>query len=512
MQERQRGVDIGQVIHVIIGCSIMFFGRFLSAPTMVVPASEKLLSLGFPQVDGGVLLSITPLGVTIVTLFIGVIYLWTFVDTLWPGFLGVILLGMSDYASMPKVLGLFMGNPMSVMIFFLFVFAAILIESNLSVYLARWFMTRKLIQGKPWLFTATILVATYAVAFLEQTTSCFLMWPALYIIFDYVGLKKGDTYVSMMIVYTMIMALLSFATDPIKGGAFYLLSNMHNIAVTAPDLNVKPLNLSAYLIFGFIISFLCIAALLLVMRFVFKVDVSPLKNLDFEVLQKDKLPPLTIQHKIIIGLFFFYALWLLLPGIIGKNNLLGAFLSKNALCGTLVIVFLASAIHIKKRPVADITKTNAVFPWKTYFLVAVAFLLGGAMTSKATNVTIFMEYLLRDSLYGMDYTTLGIAVILIGILLTNFFNSVVAGLVLSPVLLAICNAFGFSPGPIMACFFYVVLVAAATPAASPFAAILYDNSEWISTKDVARHTLLASGIVVGVLITVGLPLSQILFN
>lgn len=512
MQDRLRNVDVMRVIHILIGCSIMFFGRFLSAPTMLVPASDKLISMGFPQVDGGVLLSISPIGVTVVTLFIGVIYLWTFVDTLWPGFLGVIMLGMSDYAAMPKVLSMFMGNPMTVMIFFLFAFAAIIIESNLSVYLARWFMTRKLIQGRPWLFTATILFGTYVVAFLEQTTSCFLMWPALYIIFNYVGFKKGDTYVSLMIVYTMMMALLSFATDPIKGGAFYLLSNMQNLAHSAPDLNIQPLNLSIYLLFGFIISLLCIGAMLFAMRFIFRVDVSPLKTLDVEILKKDKLPPLTLRHKIIVGLFFFYALWLLLPGIIGKDNMLGAFLSANALCGTLIIVFLATAIHLKGKPVADLTKTNAVYPWKTYFLVAVAFLLGGAMTSKVTNVSIFMEYLLRDSLYGMSYTTLGIAVIVIGIVLTNFFNSVVAGLVLSPVLLAICDAFGFSSGPIMACFFYVVLIAAATPAASPFAAILYDNSEWISTKDVAKHTVIASGIVVAVLILVGLPLSQILFS
>ncbi len=504
-------IDKVWLMHVVIGIGIMLFGRYLPPPSMVVPASERLINMGMPQVDGGVLLSITPIGMEIITLFLGVIYLWTAVDTLWPSFLGVLLLGFTTDMPMPQVLSKFMGNPMTVMIFFLLLFAAVIIKSNMAVYLARWFMTRKIIQGRPWRFTATILIATYFVAFLEQTTSCFLIWPVLYIIFDHVGFKKGDKYVSIMIVYTMLMALLSFATDPMKGGAFYLLSNMDNLAKTSPDLHVATMNIAMYLVFGLVISFCCIGLLLLTMRYIFRVDVSPLKHIDMNEMQTDELPPMSVQQKITIGLFFFYALWLLLPGIIGRGNAVGAFLAHNALGGSLVVVFLACFIHIRKRPVADLQMTSGACPWRTFFLIATAFLLGGAMTGKGTNVTVFMEYLLRDYLSGLGVTTLTIAVVIIGIVVTNFFNSVVAGLVLTPVLMAICNAFHFNANPILACFYYIVLVAAATPAASPFAAILYDNTQWVAKKDVAIHAVIASLLVVLVVIVIGMPLSNILF-
>jgi len=217
--------NISNVIHMVIGLGIMFFGRMLPAPSMVVEASEKLINLGLPQVDGGVLLSITPVGMTVVTIFIGVVYLWTTVDTMWPSLLGVLLLGMSDYAPMTVVLKQYLGNPMVVMIFFLFVFAAILVHSNLSHYLVRWFMTHPRVQGRPWLFTAAILLATYFVGFFEQVTACFLMLPVLYVVFEEVGFKKGDRYVTFMTVNIIVMALLSFASDPIKAGAFYLLAN-----------------------------------------------------------------------------------------------------------------------------------------------------------------------------------------------------------------------------------------------------------------------------------------------
>ncbi len=74
----------------------------------------------------------------------------------------------------------------------------------------------------------------------------------------------------------------------------------------------------------------------------------------------------------------------------------------------------------------------------------------------------------------------GIAVILPGITFTNFCNSVVLGPVLTPVPLAMCNAFGMNAVPLMACFICAVLIAACTPAASSFAAMLFGNSRRLS--------------------------------
>lgn len=505
--KKLQNIDIGYCIHTLIGLTIMAFGRYFPAPSLLVETTDKLTKLGLESVDGMTLITITPIGMTVIGLFFGVIYLWTFADTLWPSFMGVVLLGMSNYGPMAMVLSKFMGNPMTVLIFFLFMFAAVLIKSNLSAYLARWFMTHKMIEGKPWLFTATILLATFCVAKFEQTSACFLIWPALYIVFDYVGFKKGDLYVTLMIVYTMMMALLSFATDPIKGGAFYLLTNMQNLNTPG----VEPLNIALYFLFGITLSIICMLCFLFFMRFVFRVDASPLKNIDIEILKKETLPPLNSQQKIIISLFAAYACWMLLPGIIGRDNIVGAFMSQNALGGTLMVMTVLVFLRIDKKPVTDIVETNTVYPWRTYFLIATAFLLGGAMTGQNTNVTVFMEYFLRGHLSGLNETALTVAIIIIAIVATNFCNSVVAGLVFTPVILSMAAAFGFDPNPIIACFFYVVLVAAATPAASPFAAILYDNGDWIAKKDVAIHTVIASVIVVAVVLVIGIPLAKILF-
>ena len=360
--------------------------------------------------------------------------------------------------------------------------------------------------------TATFLVGSYCVAFLDQVTACFLMWPILFSVFEQTGYRKGDRYVSIMTVYVVIAILCSFATDPFKGGAFYLLVNLQSLAAADSGMAVPVLNTAAYLAFGVVISLASIAMLLLLMRFVFRVDVSPLLRLNVADLKKEPLPPLTANQKVLLGIFFFYAMWLLLPSLIGKENAVGAFLTRNSMAGSAVSVLLLCIIPIKGRPVADICVSNAVFPWRVFFLIAFAMLLGGAMTAKGTNVSLWMECAMRDMLSGFSVSALTIAAILLGISLTNFCNSVVLGLVLTPVLVAVSHAFGFSAAPIMACFIFAVLIAACTPAASPFAALLFGHTKWASKTDMIKHSVIASAVVAGVVIVIGMPLATLIFD
>lgn len=138
-------------------------------------------------------------------------------------------------------------------------------------------------------------------------------------------------------------------------------------------------------------------------------------------------------------------------------------------------------------------------------------MLGSAMTSPGTNVSLFMEYFMRSLLGGLHPVAIAVAVIAIGIIFTNFCNSVVFGLMLTPVLLAVANAFNINPVPLMTCFIYAVLIAACTPAASPFAAMLYSQGEWISNRNIAIHSIIASIVVFLAICLVGLPLAHIMF-
>ncbi len=510
-EQVENSISVAQIVHTIIGISLMLFGRFIPGPSMVVESSERLINLGLPAVDGGLLLAIPPFGMNIIGLFLGVVYLWSTVHIVWPSILSVILLGFSDYAPMPQVLVQFFGNPLIVYIVFLLLFAAILVRANIAVYLARFLVTLPIVNGRPWVLTFVLLVTCYAVACLGQISSVFIMWPTLYVIFEQAGFKKGDPYVSIMVVASLMMILLSFATDPIKDGSFFLLSNLMVLSANNPAQNIEPINLAKFLLFGFSVSVTATLAIFSYIRFIAKPDVSALRNFNTEELKKNPLPPMTWKQKSIIFFLGAFAAWMLLPGIIGRESGLGAFISHNMLGGTMIIIFAMTFIHYKGEPIADLREFGPGFPWGIFFLIAVAFLLGAAMVHKDARITLYLEYGLRNLLGGMSYTPLIMATCVIALLVTNFSNSGASGIMLTPVLLAMCDALGVPPNPLLACFFFTIMIAAITPAASPFAAMLFANKDWIDANHATRYAFIFSVIILLCMFAVGIPLAINLF-
>ena len=97
------------------------------------------------------------------------------------------------------------------------------------------------------------------------------------------------------------------------------------------------------------------------------------------------------------------------------------------------------------------------------------------------------------------------------VLLTNMCNSLVIGMILQPVVVTYCAQAGADPRPIVPLLIlFVLLSAAITPAASPFAAILHSNKEWVPTKYVYKYTLCYVALEFILVLLVGLPLTNIL--
>lgn len=498
------------LIHIVIGLCIMFLLPTLGSPEFSVTASEALAEYGFPEVDGKMLVSFSPIGMKVICIFLGLIYFWTFLDTTWPTFLAVFALGASGFSSMNATLNTFMGNPNVIIILFVFAFAAIFVKNQISVYLARYLMTRDIVRGRPWVLTAMILVTTYLVAFLDQTTSVFIMWPVLYSICREAGYKKGDKFVSFMVVGVPMMAMLSFATDAIKGGAFILYLAGTQI-LGNPELNMSPMNLGSYLLLTFILSCIIICLFLLVMRFVYRVDVSLLNKFDIDILKANPLPPFNWKQKTLIVLFALYAIYMLSAGLLPADSAIGSFLRANQMGSSLLLALALLFINYKGEPLADMQSMMGGVPWTVYFLIAGALLFGSVLSHPSTHFALVIENVLRDVFINFSYLQITIAVVIIAIVITNFTNSVATGLILAPVLVPLCASLGYNVTPLLACFFFTVLIAGCTPAGSPYAALLFGNKDWINAGDASHYAVVFSIIVVISVIIVGVPLAQILF-
>lgn len=474
-----------KIIHSIIGVSIMIFFRFLP--------------IALPHV--------TNIGMQVLGIFIGTLYLWTTVDPLWSSLLSVAMLGLSGYDSMANVLAQCFGNSVVVQLFFIMAFVAALVYYKITIHIGHFFLTRKFTNGRPWLFTFMILFGSFLMsAFVNCFAPIFLFWPIMYDVFKEVGFKKGEKYPKLMVILIVIAALIGFPVAPYMQNSLALLSNYRKLVggkVFISD--------GLFFVFCFAMGLLMLAVLVLFTKYVLRPDVTPLKDINVETLQKNQLPPLSTSQKILFVAFGIYILAMLIPTLLpfvpGMK-----YLFKASIGFALLFVAVLAAILVDGKPVVEFGKImEKDFAWTTFFLCTAAILLGGVLTAKSTGITAFLNAELSPLFRGMNPTTFTVMLLLVAVILTNLCNSLVIGMILEPVVMTYCAISGTNAAAIVTLLIFTVLLSASvTPAASPFAAMMFGNTEWLSPKDIYKYSGCYVVIEVILLLIIGVPLISVL--
>ena len=293
------------MIHSAIGVAIMILFRFLP--------------ISLPEV--------TPVGMEIIGIFIGTLYLWTTVDPLWSSLMSVAMIGLSSYKPMAALLVEFMGNVTVIQMLFLMLLAGALVTNKITMYIGRFFLTRKITNGRPWMFTMMICIGCFLMAaFVSPFAPIFLFWPVLYDIFEEVGFQKGEKYPKIALILVVIATLIGFPVAPYMNNGLALIGNFKAISEAATGTAII-INDGAYLFTTLFMGILLIIAVILLSKFVFRPDVSKLKSLNVEMLKKNPLPPLN---------FFRYSPFLIFSAkgrLIGVRALAAGKLRRAALQG-----------------------------------------------------------------------------------------------------------------------------------------------------------------------------------
>lgn len=123
-------------IHSLIGVGIMLLFRYLP--------------ISLPEV--------TPVGMEVMGIFLGTLYLWTFADPIWGSLISIGMLGFSHYSNMNDILSQAFGAPVTVQVLFMLIMSGGLAYYKISAYMGRFFLTRKFTNGKPWLFLGVLCI------------------------------------------------------------------------------------------------------------------------------------------------------------------------------------------------------------------------------------------------------------------------------------------------------------------------------------------------------------------
>lgn len=278
------------------------------------------------------------------------------------------------------------------------------------------------------------------------------------------------------------------------------------------------INTGTYFVGLLALGAVLLLALILLMKFVFKPDVKPLQTVTIEMLNKNPLPPMDFAQKAYSVVYVCMILCMLLPTLISGVPILQFIQNNTYGLGLVFTVVLLIIKHngeslLRFNPVMS-TKIN----WGTYYIIGAAMIIGTALTSspvegvtQATGITEFLNAILSPIFTGMSGTIFTVVIMITAVVLTNICNSLVIGMILQPVILSYCVQSGAEAAPIITLLIFIVLLSAAiTPAASPFAAMMFGNKEFLSNGDIYKYCSIMVVVELVLTIVIGIPFISII--
>jgi len=451
---------------------------------------------------------LTEVGMQIVGLFIGLIWLWCFVGFLWPSLLGLVAFALTDFATFAQVGTMSFGGGVPILLLFSMILFGSPQHVGATKYITRWFLTRKVLNNRPIVFSFIFFFATYALSVaVNVTPALILMWTVLYGVLKELKYGKGEKFTTLMVIGTFLGAISGQASLPFTGSTLAILS----VFETASGLVVPPLQ---YILLGFINTVIVMTLYCLFMKLVLKAeDLTKVAHVNTEMFEREPLPPMSkLQKANFISMLGFVVL-MLLPSFLPDGFIVTELLNTLGAGGVAILLTgLMCVIRVEGKPILDFgAVASKSINWDVYIMVAMALALSSALTNEATGVMALMTQVFEPVLGGHSAIVLFILTLLVAIFITSFASSMVIGIAFMPILVifgveAAVNLPALASVTILLLHYSIIL-----PSASVFAAMLWSNEEWVKPKDVFKYGAFIVVAATVVAIAVMMPISLVLF-
>ena len=441
--------------------------------------------------------TVTELGMKVLGIFIGAIWCFSTVGCFWPALLALILFGTSGLyeGGVTATFAAAFGSDTWLFVLFVLAFAAMINNSGASKVIANNMASWKFTKGKPYAVSWVLLTIAYVVgALISVTPGIVITWAILYVMCEGYGYKPHDKYPTLMVIAITFAALMGQAALPFKAAPI-----MYMNALSKATDGAVTVSYAQFALVAIPMTYLAGISPLLAMKFIFRPDVSLIKNSDF-VFTSDETKFNSEQKIFMLFLAAFFVL-LFLPGIFTKAGGFIAWLKTIGNTAICVLLLIIAGFVMKKNGTSFVNLAKTFkdgIPWETMMILAFAVVATSAMTNANCGIKDQIAAWLTP-LFG-EGTGMGLfifLVILLSAVITNFIGNLIVGLMFVPIIVAFATSAGISQN-------LVVAIAVTTnmslflPSASPLAALLHSNTEWCSSNDIYKYSWPI--VIVGVLV------------
>ena len=451
----KKKIDVKYIVHSAVSLIIMFGFGYL------------------PPIE-----PITQVGMQILGILIGMVYGWVLVGIPWPSLLGLIALIQTGFMPAADVVKASFGEPNVVLLFLIFIFCAPFAEYGLSRLIAVWSITRKVVLGRPWVFTFVFLMV---MAFLGGVTSAtptiVIGWSLAYVICEACGFKKGDKYPLILIFGIAFIAQMGDCIIPFKSIPLIVLG-------VYQSMSGESINLAPYMLIVLVAIILSCIAYLFICKLLFKPDMSTLKNIDADTLIGDEGITMNKKQKVVLFFLALLMVMMLLPGFFPNSTFFLIVFLKNltstGIC--MLLVGIMCLVHIDGEPLINFKKMVSSVEWNTILLLASAMPVANAMSNDASGIPDALNAIITPLASRTSPLVFILLVGFAGMVVTNFMANGPVGMILMGAVYAAVQTVGLNPVGAVVTVIMCVHIAVLFPSGSSTAALISGN-DWIGTKN-----------------------------
>lgn len=431
---------------------------------------------------------VTGVGMVVLGSFVGMIYLWSALDSIWPSILGLLLIALSGYvpelqgyAAVKKLFLDAFGNETVVALALSMVLFAGVSYVGCTKYMSRFFLSWKILEGRPYIFISVILLCSYVVSGMTNPLAAMLiLWPIVTEVCEEFHYKKGDKVFYILVCGIYLASTLGQPMFPFKGASYLIVSAFQKASGVT-------VNYVAYILYNVIMSLLLLFLFMVFVKLVIRPDVSHFKTIKTSDLLKEEIPPMNLQQKAFFVMVVVYVAGLLIPNFAPAATGFVNQLSRLGMLGVTSICLVAlMLIPYKGKPMLDFKAVaKQSFSWDVYFLVAAAIYACNALSDVSTGIKPLLLDVLQPMLGGKSDLVFVFLILAFAIITTNFANNAGMAIVLIPVLMAFADQYpGVDSTVLCMSVTMMVFVALLTPAASPYCGVLFSRKDLVEYKEI----------------------------
>lgn len=426
---------------------------------------------------------LTPYGMKTLGIFIGLVYGWCAIGMIWPSIVGILAMVLLDILPLKTILANGWGSTTMVLIFFMMMISKNLEKAGISNFIALWFISRKIVLGRPWLFSYSFLVAIALISTMTSAVATILLgWAIFYGVADEIKAEKYNPYSTFMVVGIVVAASLGNGLFPFRtvgAVAFALMTQISG----------EILNNFVYTIWAFAMCFFLLGVYIFLGKYLFKISVDVLKNLNEEYFMQKNMS-LNKKQKIMLILMLILIALMLLPSITPTTWLISILFTKIQATGVAALICLAMClISVDGKPLMEPRSIiQEGVSWDVMFLgAAVLPLANGVFSSEEAGINAFLTQILSPIVADKSSIIFLVLTILISTIITNFVIDVTVPTILFPAFYPVGLAMGVPTVVLMVVIVYACYMALLMPSASPMAAMMFGNADWVRTKDIYKY-------------------------